>query len=48
MMRIAEILAAVIPKADLATIDGGSHFLPASHPGHLATLIAKHIEKAVA
>ena len=48
MIRIAELLAAHIPKARLTTIDGGSHFLPASHPTHLATLIATHVEKAIA
>ncbi len=48
MMRLAELLAAHIPNAGLATIDGGSHFLPASHPTHLATLIATHFEKIVA
>ena len=43
MMRIAELLAANIPNASLATINGGSHFLPATHAGELAALIGGHV-----
>lgn len=43
MMRIAEILADTICGARLETIDGGSHFLPATHPTELAELIEHHI-----
>ena len=47
MKRIAELLAAHVHNARLATIEGGSHFLPATHPAELAALIAAHV-KAVA
>jgi len=43
MMRIAEILAEAIPQARLETIDGGSHFLPATHPAELARLLDAHV-----
>jgi len=46
MMRIAERLTAHIPDAKLETIDGGSHFLPATHPGDLAALVAAHVSRA--
>jgi pimeloyl-ACP methyl ester carboxylesterase len=39
MLRIAEILHACIPGARLVTIDGGSHFLPSTHPKEIAELI---------
>lgn len=46
MMRIAELLATNIPNARLTSIEGGGHFLPATHPGNLATLIAGHVADA--
>jgi hypothetical protein len=33
--RIAELLAAHVSNARLATIEGGRHFLPAAHPAEL-------------
>jgi pimeloyl-ACP methyl ester carboxylesterase len=47
MMRIAELLAAHIPKARLATIDAGSHFLPATHPTEVANLLVAHVETSI-
>lgn len=38
MLRIAELLRDSIPSANLVTIEGGSHFLPSSHPTVLAQL----------
>jgi pimeloyl-ACP methyl ester carboxylesterase len=46
MMRIAEILAGAIPHARLETVDGGSHFLPATNPAELARLIDAHVAAA--
>ncbi len=46
MMRIAQLLATHIPNARLTTVEGGSHFLPATHPGNLAALIAGHVAGA--
>lgn len=46
MMRIAELLAAHIHTASLTTIEGGSHFLPATHPTELAGLIVAHLKRA--
>lgn len=43
MLRIAELLAARIPRATLTTIEGGRHFLPATHAAALANLIAAHV-----
>jgi len=43
MMRVAELLAANIPDAQLTTICDGGHFLPTTHPGDLAALIAAHV-----
>jgi pimeloyl-ACP methyl ester carboxylesterase len=47
MMRIAELLATHIPTAKLTTVEGGSHFLPASHPAELADLIAAHVRASI-
>jgi pimeloyl-ACP methyl ester carboxylesterase len=44
MMRLAEILAEVIPNARLETVAGGSHFLPATNPAELAALLEAHVE----
>jgi pimeloyl-ACP methyl ester carboxylesterase len=45
MVRVAELLAANLPNASLETIDGGSHFLPATHPGDVAELVIAHVSK---
>jgi pimeloyl-ACP methyl ester carboxylesterase len=47
MMRIAEMLAEYIPNASLATVAGGSHFLPATHPAELARLLDIHVSAGV-
>ena len=39
MMRIAELLSENVRTARLESIQGGSHFLPATHPDDLANLI---------
>lgn len=44
MRRIAELLHASIPGARLVTIDGGSHFLPSSHPSEIGTLIRRQVD----
>ena len=46
MRRLAEILAEAIPAARLETVTGGSHFLPATHPGELARLLEAHVAAA--
>jgi pimeloyl-ACP methyl ester carboxylesterase len=46
MMRVAELLAANIPHAELTTIRDGGHFLPTTHPGDLAELIAAHVGRS--
>lgn len=43
MCRISELLAEHLADAHLVSITGASHFLPATHPGELARLIADHI-----
>lgn len=47
MMRIAEILAEVIPNSRLETVAGGSHFLPATNPTELARLLEAHAEAGI-
>jgi pimeloyl-ACP methyl ester carboxylesterase len=44
MRRIAELLHASIPGAQLVTIEGGSHFLPSSHPSEIAALIRRQVD----
>jgi pimeloyl-ACP methyl ester carboxylesterase len=44
MLRIAEILHRAVPGARLVTIEGGSHFLPSTHPGEIAALIRQHVD----
>jgi pimeloyl-ACP methyl ester carboxylesterase len=44
MLRIAELLHDSIPAARLVTIEGGSHFLPSSHPAEIAALIRQHVD----
>lgn len=48
MVRLAEILAGAIPNARLETVVGGSHFLPATHPGELSRLLEEHVKQATA
>jgi pimeloyl-ACP methyl ester carboxylesterase len=45
MLRIAELLAANIPVAEMATIAGGSHFLPMTHADEVACLIAAQVAR---
>jgi pimeloyl-ACP methyl ester carboxylesterase len=45
MLRTAELLAGNIPDASLETIEGGSHFLPATHPTDLAELVIAQVSK---
>ncbi len=47
MRRIAELLHASIPRSTLVTIDGGSHFLPSSHPSEIAALIRQQLDPAL-
>jgi pimeloyl-ACP methyl ester carboxylesterase len=44
MRRIAELLHDSIPVAQLVTIDGGSHFLPSSHPAEIAALVRRQVD----
>lgn len=39
------LIARAIPDASFATIEGAAHFMTASHPSAVATLIVKHIAK---
>jgi pimeloyl-ACP methyl ester carboxylesterase len=43
MRRIAELLHDSIPAAQLVSIDGGSHFLPSSHPAEIAALVRRQV-----
>ena len=44
MLRIGELLHDAIPASHLVTIEGGSHFLPSSHPAEIATLIRQSVD----
>lgn len=44
MLRIGELLHESIPAAHLVTIEGGSHFLPSSHPAEIAALIRQRVD----
>jgi pimeloyl-ACP methyl ester carboxylesterase len=44
MRRIAELLHDSIPSAQLVTIEGGSHFLPSSHPAEIAALVRRLVD----
>ncbi len=44
MLKIAELLHDSISEANLVTIEGGSHFLPSSHPAEIAALIRQHVD----
>lgn len=46
MRRIAERLHEFIPASRLITVDGGSHFLPSTHPAEIASLVRRHVEEA--
>ena len=46
MRRIAELLHDSIPGAQLVTVEGGSHFLPSSHPAEIAALVRRQIDGA--
>ena len=46
MRRIAELLHDSIPAAQLVTIEGGSHFLPSSHPSEIAALVRRQVDGA--
>jgi pimeloyl-ACP methyl ester carboxylesterase len=48
MRRIAELLHDAIPAARLVTIEGGSHFLPSSHPAEIAALVRRQVDGAPA
>jgi pimeloyl-ACP methyl ester carboxylesterase len=43
MRRVAQILAAQIPKARLGEIQGSRHFMISTHPRESAGLIAEHV-----
>jgi pimeloyl-ACP methyl ester carboxylesterase len=47
MRRIAELLHVSIPRAQLVTVEGGSHFLPTSHPSEIAALIRRQVDGTV-
>jgi len=47
MARIAELLASNLPRAELTTLRGGSHFLPTTHPAELAEIIDVHVQAAL-
>ncbi len=47
MLRIAELLTETMPAAELATIDGGSHFLPMTHAAAVARLVEAHVARTV-
>jgi pimeloyl-ACP methyl ester carboxylesterase len=44
MRRIAELLHDWIPAAQLVTVEGGSHFLPSSHPAEIAALVRRQVD----
>jgi pimeloyl-ACP methyl ester carboxylesterase len=44
MLRIAELLHDAIHGAQLVTIDGGSHFLPTTHPAEIAALVRRQVD----
>lgn len=46
MRRIAELLHDSIPSAQFVTIEGGSHFLPSSHPAEIAAVVQQHVDRS--
>ncbi|MFO1408516.1 MAG: alpha/beta hydrolase [Steroidobacteraceae bacterium] len=48
MFRLAELLAEVIPNARLETVAGGTHFLPATNPRELASMLEAHVTSTTA
>lgn len=45
MRRIAELLHEAIPQSRIVTIEGGSHFLPSTHPAEIAMLVRRQAGK---
>jgi pimeloyl-ACP methyl ester carboxylesterase len=48
MQRASAVLHERTPGSALATIDGAAHFLIATHAGEVASLIARHVDRAEA
>ena len=44
MHRMSELLHDSISATRLVTVEGGSHFLPSSHPAEIAALIRQHVD----
>ena len=47
MRRVAELLAEYLPASRLESIAGGGHFLPATHPAEVASLIDASVGAAL-
>ncbi|MDE2253396.1 MAG: alpha/beta hydrolase [Betaproteobacteria bacterium] len=43
MRRISELLHDAIPESQIVTVEGGSHFLPSTHPSEIATLVRRQV-----
>jgi pimeloyl-ACP methyl ester carboxylesterase len=39
-----ELVSALLPRAELATVGGAAHFMIATHPPEVGDLIARHID----
>jgi pimeloyl-ACP methyl ester carboxylesterase len=46
VQRANEIVSALLPRAELATIEGTAHFMIATHPNEVGRFIARHIDGA--
>jgi pimeloyl-ACP methyl ester carboxylesterase len=46
VQRANELVNALLPRADLATVGGAAHFMIATHPREVGRLIARHIDGA--
>jgi pimeloyl-ACP methyl ester carboxylesterase len=46
MQRVSALLHARIGGSALATVDGAAHFMIATHPAEVASLIARHVDGA--
>jgi pimeloyl-ACP methyl ester carboxylesterase len=44
MRRIAELLHDAITESQFVTIEGGSHFLPSTHPAEIAMLVRRQVD----